>query len=918
MPKDPLNGVGIDLVAAAGEDTRPPVMFRDNVVERVLGSLDAKRSVLLTGIAGAGKTAVVRAVATAMRTRPHGKLRQLSTSDVFAGTRGYVGEWQSRIRNILDAARETGTTLYFTDLLNLLTAGGTVKTDATFADALIPDMEAGRVRLLGEVTPDALQVLDRVQPFRRLFETIVIDPLTPEQVAATVRMDVGRRQLAMPDAVQQVVIELTSRFMVNRPQPGPALDLIRQVADYDKQKRGVGEPEAIDRSFIEKVFSIYTGLPRFVVSREQRVLRRELRDKLHARIIGQQSAVESVVEAITLYKASLHDPTRPIGTFLFVGPTGVGKTELARALADLLFGSGNRLLRFDLSEFKDYHSFESLIGDPEQPGRGARLLDPVRSQPFQVILFDELEKAHSNVWDLLLQLLDDGRLTSTGGEEVSFRNTFIIATSNVGSDAATKTIGFGLDSALVYEASVRHALEGEFRPEFLNRFQHIVIFHPLSRDQLRMIARQELNRILARQGIAERQLTVDIDDQALDLVIDGGYSERFGARALKRELQRRVVLPVATVLMEKEVEEGSLLRIVASDGDVMVRVIDTDESRAAWEARQPIEVALGRTVEPPSIPDLLDQAASDLDGLIGGVDVDALRSRQQELAEARLDPDFWKHSDTVTLVMRDLDICSRAIDRIERLRLRVEDARTAYARAKSRREIAQAAHRASQLVDSVGAARRELVAMGHDGFWDAIVHVRPLGNLGRALRDLLVIAYRDWATHRRMTVEWIVEPTTDDEPAALLIKGHYAHGYLELERGIHRVRSAGGSGAVAIWVAPWRDLRGSPTFVSQRALKARGQFGGKIRSRVECAEGLVLQNALTLDENRHLAAELLPSWELAPEVGEDIVRRYDLNPLYIRDALTGFTSGRTSALAPAELHELLCKRVDTAGGRSLV
>ncbi len=909
MPKDDLRGTGIDLVAEAKRQTLPPVAFRDDLIERVLGYLDSGRSVLLTGVPGVGKTAVIHGVARAMNARGQGGLRLMTTMEVYAGTHGFIGQWQSRLRAILDIANKTKTTLYFTDLLALLTAGTTVSTESTFADAIIPDAESGKVTLIGELTPDNLTVLDRAPSFRKLFQEVRVPKLTPEQVHVVVKQAIRRHHLQMMPRVQQSLIDLTSRFMVNRPQPGPALELVRQVVDYNHQKKGVGEPEAIDRRFVEKVFSIYTGLPRFVVSPDERVLTRELRDKLHARIVGQRDAVNAVVEAITLYKASLHDPGRPIGTFLFVGPTGVGKTELARALADVLFGSPHRLLRFDLSEFKDYSSFEQLIGNPEHPTRGARLLDPVRSQPFQVILLDELEKAHPNVWDLLLQLLDDGRLTSTGGQEVSFRNTFVIATSNVGSHEAAKSIGFGEQGREVYEAAVQRGLETTFRPEFLNRFQHIVVFHALTRDQLRTIARVELNRILKRHGIAARHLTVDVDDAALDVVIDSGYSERFGARALKRELQRRIVLPVATVLMEKEVEEGSLLRIVPKGRGVAVRVLDTEQSIAAREDRGPIALPEGKSVEPEGIADLLDEAAETLDLLTGGVDVPALRARQQELEEVRVSPEFWSDTETATIVMRDLDLCTRSLERIERLRVRVEDAREAFHDAQTRREIVHVAHRASQLLDAVHAARRELVLMGPDGFWDAIVQIRPIGVLGKPLRDLLVTAYRDWAAHRRMDVEWILEPAASTEPAALLIKGHYAHGYLQLERGIHRVREGEETGAVAVTVAPWIDQRGTPEFASQRALKIRGQYGGKIRSRLECVSGLVIQNASTLDDNRDLAAELLPSWEQAPEVGEDVVRRYQLEPLFIKDALTGFSSGRTTVLSPVELHGLLCRRV---------
>jgi ATP-dependent Clp protease ATP-binding subunit ClpC len=210
---------------------------------------------------------------------------------------------------------------------------------------------------------------------------------------------------------------------------GPAPSRCRADRHYLDEKRAIGEDEPVTAAFIEKVFAVYTGLPRFVVSRHEVRPVTEIRDWFRSRIIGQRDAIEAIVQMITLFKAGLQDAHRPIGTFLFVGPTGVGKTELARALATYLFGSEKRLLRFDLSEFKDYHSFEMLIGDPKKPERPARLVDAVRAQPFQVVLLDEIEKAHGNIWDLLLQVLDDGRLTPAHGPAVSFRNTIVIATT---------------------------------------------------------------------------------------------------------------------------------------------------------------------------------------------------------------------------------------------------------------------------------------------------------------------------------------------------------------------------------------------------------------------------------------------------------------------------------------------------------
>ena len=381
-----------------------------------------------------------------------------------------------------------------------------------------PYIEQHEIRLLGEATPEVLRVMLRTPGLGSLFDLCEIEPITAEQVDTVVERAGVRLGLALDVPTRSVLVRLTERFLPARPQPGPALHLLEQIRDYQMQKQGIGEPEPLTADFVEKVFSIYSGLPRFVISRSTTQSAADLRVWLQERIVGQRAAIDAVVETIALFKAGLHDPKRPLGAFLFVGPTGVGKTELARCVAKLLFGSEQRMLRLDLSEFKDPSSIDVLCGSPTNPDQPAKLLDPVRQQPFQVILLDEIEKAHSNVWDLLLPLLDEGHLGPPGGVPVSFRNTIVIATTNAGAqEAATMraVVGFGgSEEPSIREDRARKLLEREFRPEFLNRFQHIAFFHPLSRVELRQVARAELKGILQREGITARKLIVDVADEA--------------------------------------------------------------------------------------------------------------------------------------------------------------------------------------------------------------------------------------------------------------------------------------------------------------------------------------------------------------------------------------------------------------------
>jgi ATP-dependent Clp protease ATP-binding subunit ClpC len=897
-----------ELVQAAQAGEIPVIDFREREIERAVEILNDGRSVLVTGPDGAGKTAVVHGVAHAM---PDAVIHELSTAQVMSGTR-YLGEWQTRIVKIAEAAEEAKAIVYFTDAWNLPRVGRWSGSDENLLDALRPFVASKRVRLIAEASSEVLLLMQRERGFVNLFESVAVAPLADGKVDEVVRRAAERAGLSVDQATRRALIDLTARFTPSRPQPGPALNLLRQVVDYQAQKRAAGEPEPITPEFVDKVFSIYSGLPLFVVSRSATRPAREIGDWFRERIVGQSDAIDAVVEAIALFKAGLHDPNRPIGTFLFVGPTGVGKTELARALAEYLFGTVTRLLRFDLSEFKDYNSIQTLIGDPDNPKTEARLTDPVRGQPFHVILFDELEKAHQNLWDMLLPLLDEGRLTPPGGQAVSFRNTLIIATSNVGARDSDRSVGFGAAPDDGGRAGrIRAELEQVFRPELLNRFQHIAIFHPLSRDQVRIIARQELKRVLRREGITGRNLVVDVSDEALDLVIEHGFDHRYGARALKRQIQSELVLPLAMTLMERRIDAGSILKVGVREGRIRVVVHETEAARAARRELEPVVLPEGQKLTRAEVVAKAESAAGRVEELAGAVGEGELRAERDRLAGLRQSGQFWNDPEQAARTVRDLDRLTQLVDRVDGLRGRAEAIADAATRAHLRREVHDLAHRLVQLDEALVTARRELVLMGVAGLEDALLEVRPLGAGGRLARDLLVATYLDWArSGRRYRIDWLYEPLADDEPALIAIHGNHAFGYLAPEVGLHKVRKEDAHGAAEVRVAPWTDRSGEVVFTGHRALKLVGQYGGKVRSRLECEGGLTLQNARTLADNRELAAAVAPSWKLAPPVPDAIVRRYDSDPFLLRDTLTATSSGRPDALSPARFHALLCARLE--------
>ena len=890
-------------------------LFRDALCAAVERSVSAGRSVLLVGTPGVGKTSIVQALAGHLAKSGKRKLYEFSMVQMLSGT-VYLGEWQSKVTAIFQAAAKQKSLLYFTDIWNLPNAGRASNRQDTVWDAMRPRLQTGELQVVGEVDEEQLLALKALPGFSTPFDLIDIPPLTAEQIASIVQADATRLALDMKASSAARLLELCGQFLPASNGPGPALQLLEQVRQYRAEKRAIGEDEPLSPAFVEKVFSVYSGLPRFVVCRDEVRPVSAIRDWFRSRIVGQRDAIDAVVQMIALYKAGLHDVRRPIGSMLFVGPTGVGKTELARSLAAYLFGSELRLLRFDLSEFKDYHSFQMLIGDPDRPERPARLVDPVRAQPFQVVLLDEIEKAHANVWDLLLQVLDDGRLTPARGAAVNFRNTIIIATANVGAtQLQRRPVGFTGSGADEDAHRLQAELEAVFRPELLNRFQHIVRFLPLTKDEVHEIARAELSRVLERGGIVDRRLAVDVDKSVLDLVVEHGYDEKYGARALKRQLQQRIVMPIATLLMERRVEDASILRLTARHGEVNVAVLESEAGKAQRRETEPLRLADGQWMGREGLVALMTAAQTSLQSTQSGLDLEALKLEREELEARKRVADLWKDPRAAAQVLESCDRLDRVTGRLAWLQREQQDISAVLAKSEKREEWSRVADRVRRHADAVEQARTELLLLGFTGLRDALVEIRPIGR-ARPARDLLYETYAAWASERKYRVVMVREPMSDDEPVAFALVGPYAFGYLGGEAGHHRVRREDDAQVARVSVVAVDGIASVVTHSFQKALKQVGQYGGKVRSRIELAgNGFVAQNERTLLENRALIEEFASAWSKMT-VSEKVVRRYDLEPFLVRDFLTETTTGRSDALRPDSFHELLCQRIEINHARA--
>lgn len=563
----------------------------DNLMSLLLE--DSHSSVILVGAAGVGKTTLIHQIARRARemTPPYAVL-ETSTPELMVGTK-YIGEWETKLRSLVEKIkRPRRVILYLTNVNDLPSAGTTSSNKQNFVALLAPYMRRGEITVVGESSVEALRSgIDNDLSVVRLFSKVKVAEPDRPTVLRILRQVLAQAsasndvELTMAPDVLELLVELSGTYYSTMAQPGRSVTVLRQVIDH-VLKRSPDVPciEIAARDIIGGL-ARFTGLPELLLDDEIPLVPGQVRAFFEERVLGQPEAVDAIVDLITLIKAGLNDPTKPLGVFLFVGPTGVGKTELAKCLAEFIFGSATRLTRFDLSEYKDYHSFEKLIGGTYRNEEKGQLTGKVREQPFSVVLLDEIEKAHANIFDLFLQVFDEGRLTDGRGRTTDFRHTILIMTSNIASSHRSGgQMGFGDDGdgGLASAKGVLREVERFFRPEFLNRIDRTVVFRALDPEAIKRITLRELGKVLVRSGLLRRRLVVDIDDSVIDHLRSLVFSKALGARPLKRAVEKQVLLPVAREIVSRGVgHEGDLLKVATdAEGEIaVVRVSSTLNQR---------------------------------------------------------------------------------------------------------------------------------------------------------------------------------------------------------------------------------------------------------------------------------------------------------------------------------------------------
>ena len=562
----------------------------------------------------------------------------LDLTGMVAGAK-YRGDFEERIKAAIDEVKKSKNTILFIDELHTIVGAGAAEGSADAANILKPSLARGDFQVIGATTLNEYRkYIEKDAALERRFQPVKVGEPTPEQAVQILKglrdSYEAHHKVKITDEAINAAVTLSSRYIADRYLPDKAIDLIDEgaskvrlasltspdnvkeledeIADYEKEKASAINEQDFERAArlrdeqkelqtklddakkkwqeqqkgnsgevtaedIAKIVSEWTGIPVVQLTKEESERLLNMENVLHERVIGQSEAVTAIAKAIRRGRVGLKDPKRPVGSFIFLGPTGVGKTELCKALAEAMFGDENAMLRLDMSEYMEKHTVSKLIGSP--PGyvgfeEGGQLTEKVRRKPYSVVLFDEIEKAHPDVFNMLLQILEDGRLTDSQGRTVDFKNTIIIMTSNVGARLITEkqsSLGFNSENENAEESEkkdIKELVTGElrkvFRPEFLNRVDDIIVFNKLNKDEIKQIAVKMLKTLENR--LDKMNIKISFTDNAISEIADKGFDENYGARPLRRAIQNEIEDPLSEQMLEGKVKDGAVVTCDFADG----------------------------------------------------------------------------------------------------------------------------------------------------------------------------------------------------------------------------------------------------------------------------------------------------------------------------------------------------------------
>ena len=572
-----IEDFGYDLTRAAAEGKLDPVVGRDSEIARVIEILGRrkKNNPMLIGEPGVGKSAIVEGIALKIASGnippslAKKRVLSLDIASVVAGTK-FRGDFEKRLKSIIEEARTNPDLILFIDEFHTIVGAGGAQGGLDAANMLKPALARGEIQCIGATTMDEFtKIVEKDGALDRRFQKIVVEPADVDmsiEILTKLKPNYEEfHKVKYTDEAIEAAVKLTDRYITDRSLPDKAIDAMDEAGSVVRlnlaRKKHTGD--TVTGEDIATVISKMTGIPVNKVAESEGNRLIKMRKRLQERIIGQDEAIDTVVRAIQRGRAGLKDPSRPIGTFLFFGPTGVGKTQLARSLAEYMFDSEENMVRIDMSEYMEKFSVSRLIGAP--PGyvgyeEGGQLSERVRRKPYCVVLLDEIEKAHPDIFNLLLQIMDEGRLTDSNGRTVNFKNTIVIMTSNVGSrelEEFGSGIGFatsGRNLASDKKNVLSKAVKKAFPPEFINRVDEQVYFNSLTRENIEAIIDIELKDV--RKRALESGYTLTVTKAAKRLVADAGFDPSYGARPLKRAVTRLIEDPVSEFIITDRILHG--------------------------------------------------------------------------------------------------------------------------------------------------------------------------------------------------------------------------------------------------------------------------------------------------------------------------------------------------------------------------
>ncbi|WP_243789024.1 ATP-dependent Clp protease ATP-binding subunit [Saccharopolyspora gloriosae] len=579
-----LDQFGTNVTQSARESELDPMIGRETEVERIMQVLSrrTKNNPVLIGGAGVGKTAVVEGLAQkVVKGEVPEPLRDkqvytLDLGSLVAGSR-YRGDFEERLKKVFKEIKTRGDIILFIDEIHTMVGAGATEGSVDAANLFKPMLARGELQTIGATTIDEYRKhIEKDPALERRFQPIEVDEPSAEQTVEILRGLRDRyeahHRVSFTDEALTAASTLADRYINDRYLPDKAIDLIDEAGARMRIHRATTGDDLdvvseVDDEQIAEVLANWTGIPVFKLTEEETTRLLRMEDELHKRIIGQDDAVKAVSQAIRRTRAGLKDPKRPSGSFIFAGPSGVGKTELSKALAEFLFGDDDALVQIDMGEFHDRYTASRLFGAP--PGyvgyeEGGQLTEKVRRKPFSVVLFDEIEKAHQEIYNTLLQVLEDGRLTDGQGRTVDFKNTVLIFTSNLGTQDISKAVGLGFsagtDSGSNYERmknKVNEEMKKHFRPEFLNRIDDVIVFHQLTESEIVQMVDLLGGRV--EKALKGKDMSLELTTTAKRLLAKRGFDSVLGARPLRRTIQREIEDKLSEKILFGEIEPGQIV-----------------------------------------------------------------------------------------------------------------------------------------------------------------------------------------------------------------------------------------------------------------------------------------------------------------------------------------------------------------------